>query len=193
MTEINETPEDIVEEVFPFIEGQSVNLLPINSEHVEIYIKWENNPKVRRYSRNVIPITSEEQKKVIEEAKVDKRIIFEIWHKEDKKPIGFAELNDNDWINRRAEIGLMIGEPEYWNRGLATEAGKLLVNYGFMELNLNKIITSIFSPNIGSWRCVEKIGMIREATLKNHAYIDGVYVDDYKYCIFKEDWLKKRI
>lgn len=54
MTEINETPEDIVEEVFPFIEGQSVNLLPINSEHVEIYIKWENNPKVRRYSRNVI-------------------------------------------------------------------------------------------------------------------------------------------
>ena len=192
MTENNEKTEECKEEVFPFIEGHSINLLPTTSEHVGIYIKWENNPKVRKYSRNVIPITSEEQKKVLEDAKVNKRIIFEIWHKEDKKSIGFAELDDIDWINRRTELGLLIGEPEYWNKGLATEAGKLLVNYGFKELNLNKIFTAIFSPNIGSWRCVEKIGMTREATLKNHEYIDGAYVDDYKYCIFKKDWLKKR-
>ena len=140
--------------------------------------------------RNVVPITAAEEKLIFKHVELIERIIFEIWHKEDKKPIGFAELNDINWIYRRAEVGLMIGEPEYWNRGLATEAGKLLVNYGFKELNLNKIITAIFSPNIGSWHCIEKIGMTREATLKKHAYIDGVYVDDYKYCIFKEEWFK---
>ena len=114
MAEVNEKTEECKEEVFPFIEGHSINLLLPNLEHVSIYIKWK-------------------------------------------------------------------------------EAGKLLVSYCFKELNLKKIFTAIFSPNIDSWRCVEKVGMTREATLKNHAYIDGAYVDDYKYCIFKEDWFKMKV
>ncbi|KKN03186.1 hypothetical protein LCGC14_1110180 [marine sediment metagenome] len=177
-------------EMSVFIKGESINLLPFNLDNIKLYIKWENNPKVRKYSRNIFPITAAEKKRILE-SESKKRIIFEIWYKNEKKPIGFAELNDINWNNRRAEIGLLIGEPEYWNRNLGTEAGKLLIDYGFKELNFYKIFTAIFSPNVGSWRCAEKIGMTREATLKNHAYIDGEYVDDYRYCIFKEEWLKK--
>ncbi|GAG94716.1 unnamed protein product, partial [marine sediment metagenome] len=41
-----------------------------------------------------------------------------------------------------------------------------------------KIRTTIYSPNIGSWKVCEKMGMEREATLKNNGFIDGEYVDD---------------
>lgn len=180
-------------EVFSFIEGENVNLLPLNSEHIKLYVKWENNPNVRRYSRNTFPMTVEEYKKRFkpEKTSAKTRILFEIWHKKDKKPIGFAEIHDISWLDRRALIGLLIGETEYWGQNLATEAGKLLIAYGFKELNLNKIYTAIFSPNIASWRCAEKIGMTREAVLKDHIYIDGKYYDDFKYCIFREQWLKQ--
>ncbi len=110
-------------EISVFIKGESINLLPFNLDNIKLYIKWENNPKVRKYSRNIFPITAEGEKKMLE-AESKERIIFEIWYRNDKKPIGFAELNDINWNNRRAEIGLLIGEPEYWNRNLGTEAGK---------------------------------------------------------------------
>ena len=46
-----------------------------------------------------------------------------------------GEFNDIHWSNRRADLGLLIGEPEYWGQGLATEIGNLMINYGFNELN----------------------------------------------------------
>ena len=180
-------------EVCSFIEGENVNLLPLNLEHIKLYVKWENNPKVRKFSRNAFPVTIEEYKKRLkpEETNSRTRVLFEIWHKKDKKPIGFAEIHDISWHDRRALIGLLIGETEYWGHNLATEAGKMLIEYGFKELNLNKLYTAIFSPNIASWRCAEKIGMTREAVLKDHVYIDGKYYDDFKYAIFRNQWLNQ--
>ncbi|MFX0134105.1 MAG: hypothetical protein ACFFDN_10725 [Candidatus Hodarchaeota archaeon] len=67
-------------EVRSFIEGESVNLLPLNSKHIKLYVKWENNPKVRRYSRNTFPIIVEEYKKrfIPDETNTRTRIKFEI-------------------------------------------------------------------------------------------------------------------
>lgn len=177
-----------------FIEGTTINLVPLNSNHAKIYNKWKNNAKVRRLARFAMPSMLEAEKKLLDsvEERQKEESFFEIWHKKDKRPIGIAGLHDISWLDKRGEIGLIIGEPEYWGKNIATETANLILKYGFDELNFHKIISDTVAPNRGSWSVSEKIGMKREAVLIQHEYVDGEYVDVYIYGIFKTDWLNRK-
>ena len=84
-------PDDKVEEVFPFVEGKNVSLCPLNMDHINLYTKWVNNPQIRKYERNRFPQTVEEVRKSFEPKndEVKEELFFEIWHNNDKKPIGY--------------------------------------------------------------------------------------------------------
>jgi RimJ/RimL family protein N-acetyltransferase len=179
------------EVIFTFIDGEIISLAPLKMDHVDLYVTWRNRPNVRIFGRGIIPATAADIKKQIEppnESKLPNGFDFELWHKKDKKPIGDAGVFDIDWYNRKAFLGLMIGEPEYWNQDIGTEATQLLVQYAFNELNLHKLHASIFSPNKGSIRCAEKNGFKLEATFKDDIFIDGEYMDTFIYTLFKKDW-----
>lgn len=178
----------------PFLEGNKVDLCSINLEHVNLYTKWGNDPDVRKYSRNTIPWNLEEVKKWYEQQREGLKTdsMFEIWHKEDKKPIGTAGLGDINWFNRNANLYVVLGESEYWGKDIAPEVSKLLIDYGFEELNFHKIYVGIYSPNKRSLRTAEKIGFKYEATLREQIYIEGEYVDEIKLAIFKKDWLSSK-
>ncbi|MFX0022251.1 MAG: GNAT family N-acetyltransferase [Candidatus Hermodarchaeota archaeon] len=175
----------------PFLEGEIVNLCPLNMENVNLYTKWFNDPDIRRYSRNIIPWSIDEIKKWSEPEgeRVKKEIVFEIWHRKDNKAIGTAGFSIINWFNRNANLFVAIGESNYWGQKIAPEVSKILINYGFEELNFHKIYTSIYSPNKQSLRVAEKIGFKHEGTLKEQIYIDGVFVDELKFAIFKNQWL----
>jgi len=179
---------------YTFIQGDIIDLVPLNKEHINLYVYWENQPTVRIYSRNIIPHTIENMKKFFEpsEKKLKREINFELWHKKDKKPIGFGEIADIDWYGQKAYLGLIIGESEYWGQKIGEEATKLMVEYAFNELNVYKLQAHINSANTGSWRVAEKNGFIREAVLKRDAYVNGKYLDTYFYCLFKDDWVKQK-
>jgi len=182
--------------IHPFIKGINIDLLPQNIENVKLYTKWVNNPEVRQYGRTEIPITVEDQKIFLksQDAKIKEKFYFDIWHKKDKKIIGFIGFEELDYINRKGIIGFIIGEKEYWGQNICTEAVKLITEYGFNELNLHKLVALTFSPNKGSQRVLEKNNYIREAVLKEDEYVDGVYLDTLIYRIFKAEWidLKKK-
>jgi RimJ/RimL family protein N-acetyltransferase len=178
----------------PFIEGKTIDLTPTSLDHVKLYTRWINDPKVRRYSRNMIPHNMEEIKKWNEPQRdeVPRYIVLDIWHKKDQVPIGTCGFGEIEWVDRNANIFMTIGEPKYWNQGIATEASHLLIDYGFKELNLVKIYAGIFEPNIGSWSVAEKDGFILEGIKRRSIYVDGKYLDERKYRIMKEDWLSKK-
>jgi RimJ/RimL family protein N-acetyltransferase len=178
----------------PFLEGKIIKLCPLNMEHTGLYTKWINDPDVRRYSRNTIPWSIDEVKKWTEPEKegLKKEVVFEIWHIKDNKPIGTAGLGEINWLNRNANLFAVIGESEYWGQDIGPEVGKILVDYGFEELNFHKIYAGIYSPNKRSLRTAEKIGLQYEATLKEEIYVDGEYVNVEKFAIFKKNWLKSK-
>ncbi|UCC20851.1 MAG: GNAT family N-acetyltransferase [Promethearchaeota archaeon] len=178
----------------PFLEGEIINLCPLKMEHATLYTKWSNDPEVRRYSRNTLPWSIDEIKKwsELEEQRVKKEVVFEVWHRKDEKSIGIAGLGDINWLNRNANLFVTIGEQEYWSQNIGPEVGKLLINYGFEELNLHKIFAGIFTPNKRSLRTAEKIGLKYEARLKEQIYVDGEFVDEMKFAIFKKDWVNSK-
>lgn len=191
--EKNQDSADEAKEIYTFIDGKTIALTPKNQEHIETYARWINSEKVRMFSRNEVPRSVDEIKKWFE-PKGDgpkEDIGFEIWHKEDQKLIGFGGLNNINYFHSFANLYMEIGETEYWNQGIATEATKLITEYGFLELNMNKIYVEIFSPNIGSLKAAKKAGFIPEATLKQQVYVEGRYVDIERFYLLKDEWMKK--
>jgi len=192
MTEEKEKKEEEIE-VFPFIEGETIDLVAGNSKWVPLVCKWQNDPKVRRYARNMWPVTIEEIKKWFEpspDRHMKEFVVFTIYHKRDKRPIGSVGFGRINWVSRNANIFATIGEPEYWGKGIAIEANKLLIKYGFTELNFHKIYAGVFTPNKRSLRAAEKLGFEKEAILKEEMYVDGEYHDVHKFALFKRDWIK---
>jgi RimJ/RimL family protein N-acetyltransferase len=180
--------------VFPFIEGERIDLVTVNSKWVDLSCKWANDPEVRHYSRNALPTALEEVKKWFEPSSdqgMKDFIVFTIYYKKDKKPIGIVGFNRINWLNRNANTFWTIGEKEYWGKGIAVEASKLLIKYGFTELNLHKIYAGIFTPNKRSLRAAEKMGFKKEAVLKEDLYVDGKYVDTHIFALLKNHWAEE--
>jgi RimJ/RimL family protein N-acetyltransferase len=158
-------------------------------ENINLYVQWMNSPATRKYARYEFPQTVEEVKKLFEpkQENIKNQIFFEIWHKKDNKPIGYTGLIRINWFNRHGMIFYMIGSTEYWGKNLATEAGKLVIKFGFDELNLHKISAHVYPQNKASVRVVEKIGLDLEITMKNEVYIDGTYLEVLKYSLIRKE------
>ncbi|MFX1376829.1 MAG: GNAT family N-acetyltransferase [Promethearchaeota archaeon] len=184
--------EEKENDVFPFIQGERIDLVAQISKWVDLYAKWNNDPRVRQYSRNEFPIILEDVKKWFEnppEGGISDFLVFVIYHKGNECPIGVIGFNRINWINRNANIFASIGETDYWGKGIVVEAAKLIINYGFTELNLHKIYARIFNPNKRSLRVAEKLGFHKEGILKEHIYVDGEYVDCHRFSILKKEWM----
>lgn len=83
-----------------------------------------------------------------------------------------------------AEVGYMIKQSAQ-GKGFAGEALNLVKDYGFEELQLNKLTATCSVENTGSFKLLEKLGFIREGCLQQNSIINNRYVDDYVYGICK--------
>ena len=75
-----------------------------------------------------------------------------------------------------------------WGLGYATEAAAELLRFGFDRLGLHRITAGCWAANIGSARVMEKIGMRREAHLREGAWIQGSWQDVFHYAILNHEW-----
>lgn len=101
--------------------------------------------------------------------------------------IGAGELNIRDEGNRIGEISYIIN-PEYWGRGYATEAAKLLLYFGFSSLNLHRILATCDPRNTASSRVLEKVGMKYEGRMREVLLIRDGWRDSSLYSILEKEW-----
>jgi RimJ/RimL family protein N-acetyltransferase len=91
----------------------------------------------------------------------------------------------------RGEMGYWIGKP-YWGRGYCTEAARAVLDFGFVELGLQRIFARHMDSNPASGRIMEKIGMQYEGCLRQHVNKWGQSVNINLYGILRSEYLAPR-
>lgn len=87
---------------------------------------------------------------------------------------------------RRAVLGYDLVR-EVWGQGLATEAVRAVIEYGFSELGLNRIEAYTEPENVASQRVLEKAGFTREGCLREFAFYRGAARDQVCFAILARD------
>ena len=158
--------------------GEHIYLRNISDDDTVNIIKWRNNEAVRRNFINQELLTEEVHrewlKNKVEIGEVFQLIIIE---KSTEIPIGSVFLRDIDMKNNKAEFGIFIGENKARGKGFGQEATKLIVEYGFNKLNLNKIFLRVLEQNIQGIKSYEKAGFIKEGVFKEDVKIGDKYYD----------------
>ena len=94
--------------------------------------------------------------------------------------IGFGGYR---FFHEPPELQLIYGlAPAYWGQGLAAEAARAMIRYGFEILRLDEIIASADAPNEASFRVMKKAGM----TFQKRLLLDGL--DTIYYVISRQDF-----
>jgi ribosomal-protein-alanine N-acetyltransferase len=148
------------------IETKRLILRPLAMDDLEDLFALYHSPDVRKYYSEGIP-SYEETKKELEWMinTCYAEYGFGMWatiHKETEKFIGRCGLTPMDIDGREEiEVGYMLAK-EYWGRGLATEAAQAILQYGFEQVGLSRLICVINPGNQASSRVAVKIGMTLE-------------------------------
>ena len=81
---------------------------------------------------------------------------------------------------------------DYWNRGYATEATRAMLAFGFERLGLHRVRAATLSPNVGAWRVLEKLGMVREGELRETTLLDGGWANSLIYGMLEQEWRARK-
>lgn len=105
----------------------------------------------------------------------------------DGRLIGGCDLKIVSMPFRRGQIGYAL-HPEHWGRGLATEAARLLLAYGFRDLGLHRIEATCDPRNLASARVLEKAGLIAEGTRRQDVLVRGEWRDSLLFSVLEDQW-----
>ncbi|RTR27804.1 N-acetyltransferase [Robertmurraya yapensis] len=112
------------------------------------------------------------------------------WGMEDKETGEFIGTIDFVWWkpnHHSAEIGYVLS-PEYWGKGITTEAAEALIRFGFEKMELVRIQARCMVDNIASSRVMEKAGMSFEGINRKSMFIKGQHHDLKVYSILREEF-----
>lgn len=112
---------------------------------------------------------------------------FGICLKETNTIVGTCTLCDVDLSQRRAEAGIILGRAA-WGQGLATDALKTLLHWGFEELGLMRVEADIDPNNPRSLALFEKQGFQREGFLRERWRVHGEVQDTVFLGLLKREW-----
>ena len=173
-----------------FIEGENISLRALKDNDVKgSYSGWLNDPEITAFnSHGRFPITEHKLLSYINSANSSiADLILAVVDKKSKKHIGNISLQNINWIDRNAEIAFLLGDKDFWGKGVMFEAGMLLINHGFNTLNLHRIYCGTSSENSGMQKLAEKLKMKKEGLRKEAIFKKGKYFDIVEYGILSTE------
>lgn len=174
-----------------FIEGQNIYLKGLSLEDAsESYTHWLNDEEVCRHNgHHYFPNTRAKTESYIAAVSGDSSsLVLAVIEKGEDRHIGNISLQSIDWLARSAEFAILFGEKQYWGRGLAKEAGDLILAHGFNQLNLHRVYCGTSEDNTGMQKLALAMGMQLEGRRREAMYKNGGYRDILEYGILRAEY-----
>lgn len=118
-----------------------------------------------------------------------KRYRFAIENNEDKNVMGCATIH---WRGRGTtggdgRLGCFLAR-DFQGKGVAGEATRLLIRFGFNSLGMHRISATCLAANKASEKALRSLGFIHEGTMRSHSCRDGVWFDRHFFSILRNEW-----
>ena len=107
---------------------------------------------------------------------------------EEGRHIGWIDLKNIDKLNKHAELGVAIGDKTYWGKGYGFSAMKEMLQWGFNELDLNKIWLRVEVDNEKAIKSYKRIGYVEEGILRQDRLRNGEFVDRLRMSILRHEF-----
>jgi RimJ/RimL family protein N-acetyltransferase len=176
-----------------FLRGNKVALRAFRTADLSSFQHWLNDERVTHFLEMGARPTRDSDLasfwKLADET--DSNVVFAMCDANDGAIVGTCGLYSIDWIVRRAQFNILIGEPRAWNRGLGTEATELILEYAFSKLNLAVVHLGVNADNERAIRAYEKAGFVREGLRRRFIYRNGRYYDLVYMGILREEFSQR--
>lgn len=168
------------------LSGERVTLRPVRPDDYEQLYAWRVDLATWGDQSDLAPypMTLAEYARWKDQADPAKGIT---WAAEvDGTLVGRASMFAFDELARNAEVGLGFG-PEHRGKGYGREVLGLLLDFGFRRRNLHRIWLECAATNERAIRAYRAAGFVEEGRLREHAWIDGAYVDMVRMAVLRTD------
>jgi RimJ/RimL family protein N-acetyltransferase len=119
-----------------------------------------------------------------------KQVRCSVIEKETNELIGVVYLLNIDLVSRSADFGIMIFPPNQ-GKGFGKTATLLMIEHGFLDLNLNRISLTVLCENLRAISLYKSVGFEKEGRLRESIYKNGEFKDQYIMSVLKADFDKK--
>lgn len=170
---------------FPVLETERIILRRISIEDAEELFVLRTDKDVMKYIDRPRPQVVEGVYELINNMNDNEvRIQWAVALKATDKLIGTIGYHRIEKEHYRAEVGYLF-HPQYWNTGIASEALKKVIDFGFNEMDLHSIEAIINPDNSASRRLLQKFGFIKEGYFKENYFFEGNFFDSEVYSLLK--------
>jgi len=173
------------------LKGERIVLRPLRMSDAKTLVPLVNDKELSEYLSFTPPLSLKDEKDYVKRTikgwKIGNELDWAITL--GGELIGTIALKHVDKKDLNAELGIWVARKHH-RKGVGYESAKLVINFAFKKLGLNRIYYYLFTPNVASKKLIEKLGgkfegMQRETTRK-----DGVFYDSYTYGILRKEWGK---
>ena len=169
--------------------GTYINLRALEPEDLEFLFQIENNELFWEVSHTQAPFSKFLLKQYLENSHLDiyeaKQLRLVIEEKSTNKSVGMIDLFDFNPQHKRAGIGILI-HPDFQQKGFASEALQLLINYCFTHLHLHQLYANITNDNTNSLHLFEKQNFKQIGIKKDWIFYNGIYKDELLFQLINE-------
>lgn len=169
---VGQVPERIPLDIH--LEGETIDLRRLTEANAtQEYCGWLNDREVNAYLVTKKTTIAELKDYIREKNKSQNCVFLGIFYKKNGSHIGNIKLEPIEFDKKTAILGIMIGNKEYWGRGIGSEAIKLLVGWAFNCLKLKKIEAGVLPANSASLKAFQKAGFSIERVEKKSIENEG--------------------
>jgi ribosomal-protein-alanine N-acetyltransferase len=165
---------------FPTLTTERLRLREVRAPDAADVLAFRGDPIVQRFDDPPIHTLDEATAfigEVREELRAGEGIVWAVALVDEETVVGLVGFHEWDRYHRRAEVGYGLART-YWGRGIASEALRAILRFGFDEMELNRVFARTIADNHASVRLLERLGFQREGTQRAHPLEDdGMFHD----------------
>jgi len=171
--------------------GKLVRLRDYHKDELSRVKDYFNDPEMKTNLAPGVPFPytlEDEEKWYASQSAMKDTYTFAIEEIATGEYLGGCGVNEVDWKNSRATVGIAIVNKKYLGRGYGTDAMRVLISFIFNEMNVRKINLHVYAFNERAIKSYKKCGFVVEGTFRKEIFKNGAYHDEIRMGLLREEW-----